>query len=203
MCWTFTTHYHLLCGLCQLRWYWASMPAQRTLPCWPSPKIAFRLSSEAGAYARPGARRRKAGSTHRREVTHTLSVPTRLCSDSGDDEIEHAVGSIRVGRMFTHQGDSVDESNHVEHLDIRADFFCGLGAEQEDFSRLVHRFVRFIDSRSRNVLGSHDGCSHASPSSREVHLETKPAHQGVERDRSACEFFSVLPQCIGLIQEHG
>ena len=105
--------------------------------------------------------------------------------------------------MFIHQGDSVDESYHVENMDIRSDLFCGLGAEQEDFSRLVHSFVRGIDSRSRNVLGSHDGCSHAPPSSREVHLETKPANQGVERDRSACEFFSVRPQFIGLIQEHG
>ena len=44
--------------------------------------------------------------------------------------------------MFIHQGDSVDESYHVENMDIRSDLFCGLGAEQEDFSRLVHRFVR-------------------------------------------------------------
>jgi hypothetical protein len=143
------------------------------------------------------------GSTPSREVAHNLSVPTRLCSDSGDDEIEHAVGPIRVGRMFIHQGDSVDESYHVENMDIRSDLFCGLGAEQEDFSRLVHSFVRIIDARSRNVLGSHDGCSHAPPSSREVHLETKPANQGVERNRSAGEFFSVRPQFIGLIQEHG
>src|SRR5690348_13462274 len=51
MCWTFTNYSHLLCGLCHLRWYWASMPVERTLPCWLSPKIAFRLSSEAGAHA--------------------------------------------------------------------------------------------------------------------------------------------------------
>src|ERR1700738_2780338 len=130
------------------------------------PKMAFRLPSEAGAHARPGARRRKAGSTPSREVTHHLSVPTRRCSDSGDDEIEHAVGPIRIGRMFIHQGDPVDESYHVENMDICSDLFCGLGAEQEDFSRLVHRFVRIIDSRSRNMLGSHDGGSHAPPSSR-------------------------------------
>ena len=104
-------------------------PPPRTFPCWPSPRIAFRLSSEAGAHARPGARRRKVGSTPSREVTHHLSVPTRLCSDSGDDEIEHAVGPIRVRRMFVHQGDSVDESYHVENMDIRSDLFCGLGAE--------------------------------------------------------------------------
>ncbi len=35
----------------------------------------------------------------------------RLCSDSGDNEIEHAVGPIRIGRMFIHQGDSVDDLN--------------------------------------------------------------------------------------------
>ena len=135
-------------------------------------------------------------------VTHHLSVPTLLCSDSGDDEIEHAVGPIRVGRMFIHQGDSVDESYHVENMDIRSDLFCGLGAEQEDFSRLVHRFVRSIDSRPRNLLDGHNGCSHAPPESREVHLETKPANQGVKRNRSTGEFFSVCPQFIGLIQEH-
>jgi hypothetical protein len=86
-------------------------------------------------------------------------------------------------------------------MDIRSDVFCGLGAEQQDFSRLEHSFVRGIDSRSLNVLGSHDGGSHAAPASREVHLETKPADQGVERNWSACEFFGVQPQCIGLIQE--
>ena len=48
--------------------------------------------------------------TDSREVTQQLSVSTRLCSDSGDDEIEHAVGPIRVGCMFVHHGDSVDES---------------------------------------------------------------------------------------------
>src|SRR5216683_1178601 len=143
------------------------------------------------------------GSTPSREVTHHLSVPTWLCSDSGDDEIKHAVGPIRVGRMFIHQGDSVDESYHVENRDIRSNLSRGLGAEQEDFSRLVHSSVRIRDSRSRNMLGSHDGCSHAPPSSREVHLETKPAYQGVERNRSACEFFCARSQFIGLIQEHG
>src|SRR5579883_2634123 len=105
--------------------------------------------------------------------------------------------------MFIHQGDSVDESYHVENMDIRSDLVCGLGAEQENFSRLVHRFVRLIDSRSWNVLGSHDGCSHTTPSSREVHLQAKPADQGIERNRSAGKFFCTRPQFIGLIQEHG
>ena len=44
-------YYHLLCGLCQLRWYWASMLVLITLKYWPSPKIAFRLPSEAGVHA--------------------------------------------------------------------------------------------------------------------------------------------------------
>ena len=51
MCWTFPNSSHLLCGLCQLRWYWASMPVERTLQCWHSLKIAFRLPSEAGVHA--------------------------------------------------------------------------------------------------------------------------------------------------------
>src|SRR5258708_8895202 len=76
------------------------------------------------------------GSTPSREVTHHLSVPTRLCSDSGDDEIEHAVGPVRIGRMFIHQADSVDESYHVENMDIRSDLFFGLGAHQRDVSLL-------------------------------------------------------------------
>src|SRR5436305_15350725 len=78
-----------------------------------------------------GARRRKAGSALSREVTHHLSVPTRLCSDSGDDEIEHAVDPIRVGRLFVHHDNSVDESEHVDNMDIRSDLFCGLGAQQQ------------------------------------------------------------------------
>src|SRR6266700_7575474 len=141
------------------------------------PKIAFRLPSEAGAHAQlaHAVVKRIAES---REVTHHLSVPTRLCSDSGDDEIEHSVDPISVGRMFGHHDDSVDESYHVDKMDIRSDLFRGLGAEQQDFSRLKHSSVRGIDSRSRNVLGGHDGCSHAPPSGREVHLETKPVDQG-------------------------
>jgi len=42
---------HLLCGLCQLRWYWASMLVLITLQYWPSPQIAFRLPNEAGVHA--------------------------------------------------------------------------------------------------------------------------------------------------------
>ena len=74
-----------------------------------SPKIAFRLPSEAGAHAQltHAAVNRI---TESREVTHHLSDLTRLCSDSGDDEIEHAVGPIRVGRLFVHHDNSVDES---------------------------------------------------------------------------------------------
>ena len=50
-CWTFPNSSHLLCGLCQLRWYWASMPALENVTMLALPKIAFRLPSEAGAHA--------------------------------------------------------------------------------------------------------------------------------------------------------
>src|SRR2546430_15196931 len=92
------------------------------------------------------------GSTPSRGVTHHLSVPTRLCSDSGDDEIEHSVDPIRVGCMFVHHDDSVDESYHVDKMDIRSDLSCGLGAEQQNISHLEHSSVRSIDSRPRNPL---------------------------------------------------
>src|SRR3954452_9685042 len=65
-------------------------------------------------------------------MTHHLSVRIWPGFDSSDDEIEHAVGSIRIGRMFIHQGDTVDESYHVENMDICSDLSCGLSAEQED-----------------------------------------------------------------------
>ena len=52
-----------------------------------------------------------------------------LCSDSGDNEFEHAIGPLGVGRVFVHHGDSVDEPYHVEDLDVRSDLSCGLGAE--------------------------------------------------------------------------
>ena len=73
------------------------------------PQDCLSLTSEAGAHAQlaHAVVNRIAES---REVTHHLSVPTRLCSDSGDDEIEHSGGPIRIGRMFVHHDDSVDES---------------------------------------------------------------------------------------------
>ncbi len=83
-----------------------------------------------------------------REGTHHLSVSTRLCSDSGDDEIEHAVDPIRVGCMFVHHDNSVDEAYHIDKRDIRADLSCGLGAEQQNISRLVHSSVCSIEFSS-------------------------------------------------------
>lgn len=144
MCWMSTNYDHLLCGLCQLRWYWVSMPVERTLQCWPSPRLPFDFPAKPVRmlhWRTPSS----IGSTPSREVTRNLSVPTRLCTDSSNDEIEHSVDPIRIGRMFVHHGDSVDEPEHVDNMDIRSDLSCALGAEQEDFSRLVHRFVRVID----------------------------------------------------------
>ena len=51
MCWTFPNYDPLLCGLCQFRWYWASMAAIENVTMLALPKIAFRLPSEAGAHA--------------------------------------------------------------------------------------------------------------------------------------------------------
>ena len=51
MCWMSTNYDYLLCGLCQLRWYWAFMHAHENVTMLALPKIAFRLPSEVGAHA--------------------------------------------------------------------------------------------------------------------------------------------------------
>src|SRR5581483_4959647 len=58
MCWTFTNYYHLFSGLCQLRWYWASMPVERTVPCWPSPRLPF-TDQRSRCACSAGTRRRQ------------------------------------------------------------------------------------------------------------------------------------------------
>src|SRR5262249_13809332 len=77
-----------------------------------------------------------------------------LRSDSGDDEIEHAVDPIRVGRMLVHHDNSVDQPYHVANMHIWSDLHCGLGTVQEDFSSPMHRDVRGIAACTRNLLGS-------------------------------------------------
>ena len=51
MCWMSTNYDHLLCGLCQFRWYWASMPTIENVTMLALPNIAFRLPIEAGMHA--------------------------------------------------------------------------------------------------------------------------------------------------------
>src|SRR5258707_17070 len=117
------------------------------------PQDCLSLTSEAGAHVQLACAvvKRMAES---REVTRHLSVSTRLCSDSGDDEIEHSVDPIRVGRMFVHHDDSVDESYHVDKIDIRSDLSCGLGAEQQNISRLEHSSLCSIDLRSPREISA-------------------------------------------------
>src|SRR5258707_13688857 len=91
------------------------------------PQDCLSLTSEAGAHVQlacAGVKRMAAS----REGTRHLSVSTRLCSDSGDDEIEHSVDPIRVVRMFVHQDGSVHDAYHVGKIDTRSYLPCGLGA---------------------------------------------------------------------------